>query len=70
MSRGFIGIIGLIGFCGCGVKGDPMPPEKPAHIGQGNPNYRRATKGIKLEKLYPEENEELENEGDEEGENE
>ena len=34
---------------GCGVKGDPLPPEVPAELGRGRPNYRRATEGIKLE---------------------
>jgi hypothetical protein len=27
---------------GCGVKGDPMPPESPAYIGRGHPTYRKA----------------------------
>lgn len=35
---------------GCGVKGDPLPPEKPAELGRGRPTYRRATEGIKIEK--------------------
>jgi hypothetical protein len=26
----------------CGVKGDPMPPEKPTSIGRGHPTFRKA----------------------------
>jgi hypothetical protein len=35
---------------GCGVKGDPLPPEKPAELGRGRPTYRRATEEITIEK--------------------
>jgi hypothetical protein len=35
---------------GCGVKGDPLPPEKPADIGRGRPTYKRATEEIKIQK--------------------
>ena len=35
---------------GCGVKGDPLPPERPVEMGRGRPTYRRATENIKLEK--------------------
>lgn len=35
---------------GCGVKGDPLPPEKPTPLGRGRPTYKRATEGIKLQK--------------------
>lgn len=31
---------------GCGVKGDPMPPEKPPFIGRGEQTYKRATEEI------------------------
>ena len=34
----------------CGVKGDPLPPEKPAELGRGRPTYKRATEGIQMEK--------------------
>lgn len=33
----------------CGVKGDPLPPEKPVELGRGRPTYRRATEGMKIE---------------------
>lgn len=35
---------------GCGVKGDPLPPEKPTELGRGRPTYKRATEGIAIEK--------------------
>ncbi|MCB0341965.1 MAG: hypothetical protein H6626_11480 [Pseudobdellovibrionaceae bacterium] len=28
----------------CGIKGDPLPPEKPAEISQGRPTYERSTR--------------------------
>jgi hypothetical protein len=34
---------------GCGVKGDPLPPEKPAELGRGRPTYRRALKNVKVD---------------------
>ena len=38
------------GLASCGVKGDPLPPEKPAELGRGRPTYKRATEGIRIEK--------------------
>jgi hypothetical protein len=40
----------LIWIAGCGVKGDPLPPEKPVELGRGRPTYKRATEGIRIEK--------------------
>ncbi len=37
-------------FSGCGVKGDPLPPEKPTDLGRGRPTYRRASEEITIEK--------------------
>jgi hypothetical protein len=38
----------------CGVKGDPLPPERPVELGRGRPTYRRATEGIRIErKAHP-----------------
>lgn len=34
---------------GCGVKGDPLPPQRPAELGRGRPTYRRATQRIKVQ---------------------
>lgn len=31
---------------GCGVKGDPLPPERPVEIGRGRPTYKRASEGL------------------------
>lgn len=36
-------VLFLFGVFGCGVKGDPLPPEKPPELGRGEPTYRRAT---------------------------
>ncbi len=43
---GFIFII-----LGCGVKGDPLPPERPAPLGRGSPSYREATQDLPLQRL-------------------
>ncbi len=42
----------IIGFgeIGCGVKGDPIPPDRPPNLGRGNPTYKRATEDISLPK--------------------
>lgn len=37
-------------FEGCGVKGDPVPPERPPLLGRGRPTYRRATEKVKVQK--------------------
>ncbi len=50
---------------GCGVKGDPLPPERPVELGRGRPTYKRATEGIKIDKSIHDE-EEKEDENDEE----
>jgi hypothetical protein len=34
----------------CGVKGDPIAPEKPPALGRSRPTYKRATEGLKIEK--------------------
>ena len=31
---------------GCGVRGDPVPPEQPPVLGRGQPTYREATKDL------------------------
>ncbi len=43
----------VVGFSSiyCGVKGDPLPPEKPANIGRGQPNYRKAAEEIQIPQL-------------------
>lgn len=40
----------LIFISACGVKGDPLPPERPVELGRGRPTYRRATEGIRIER--------------------
>lgn len=39
--------------CSCGVKGDPLPPEKPSELGRGRPTYKRATESIKVDPRRP-----------------
>lgn len=41
--------VGLMWLAACGVKGDPLPPEKPVELGRGRPTYKRATEGLKIE---------------------
>lgn len=31
---------------GCGIRGDPVPPDRPPEIGRGRPTFKRATEGI------------------------
>ena len=59
-------LIGLIWITGCGVKGDPLPPEDAPKLGRGTPTYSRAVDDLeidkqKIEQELPEE-EEQENE--------
>lgn len=46
-------IAALMWIGGCGVKGDPLPPERPVELGRGRPTYKRATEGLKIEKNKP-----------------
>jgi hypothetical protein len=36
----------------CGVKGDPLPPERPAELGRGRPTYKRATESLNIENAH------------------
>lgn len=49
----------------CGVKGDPLPPERPADLGRGRPTYKRATEKIKIENTRPVPDEEDDEDEDE-----
>ncbi len=67
MSKHFIAMnivfaLAFVELLGCGVKGDPLPPDIPAELGRGRPNYKRATEGIELRELP----EDLDTEEDEE----
>lgn len=46
-------IAGLLFISACGVKGDPLPPERPVELGRGRPTYKRATEGLRIEKSKP-----------------
>jgi hypothetical protein len=48
-----IAVFAVLALFGCGVKGDPLPPEKPAEIGRGRPTYKRASEEIKMQKAQP-----------------
>lgn len=51
----------------CGVKGDPLPPERPAELGRGRPTFKRAAERVKI---VPQPKEVLDQDEDEESENE
>jgi hypothetical protein len=55
--------------CGCGVRGDPLPPGTPAEIGRGRPSYKRATEGFKFSEVpeYRAKDPEIEKEENSEG---
>lgn len=62
-----IGILFAYLLClGCGVRGDPLPPETPTELGRGRPNYKRATEEIQLKDPQNLELEEPEEEEEEE----
>lgn len=46
--NGIIGALCFVFALGCGVRGDPLPPEKPTELGRGRPTYKRATEKIKI----------------------
>lgn len=49
LVRCALALLALSQLLACGVKGDPLPPERPAHLGRGRPTYRRATESLKIE---------------------
>lgn len=59
---------GFACLCACGVKGDPLPPDRPADLGRGRPTYKRATEKIKIENTRPPENTPSDEEKDEDDE--
>ena len=40
--------LNIYSLVGCGVKGDPLPPEKPAELGRGQPTYKKAAEQIEV----------------------
>ena len=56
--------MGVIFVIGCGVKCDPLPPEKPADLGRGRPTYKRATEGIQVQPQQMDEEDEEEDDRD------
>lgn len=39
-------VICLFVLTGCGVKGDPLPPEQPPRLGRGYPTYSKASEAV------------------------
>ncbi len=42
---------------GCGVKGRPLPPERPAELGRGKPTFTRTTEDFRFRNIPPVETE-------------
>ena len=59
-------ILALATLSACGVKGDPLPPEKPMEIGRGRPTYKKATEGIRIDKTKQEPDRDADKDEDEE----
>ena len=53
---------------GCGVKGDPVPPEDPAYIGRGKPSFKKAVERFDIRTEALDEEKESKDEDDEEDE--
>jgi hypothetical protein len=59
-------LLGILFLSACGVKGDPMPPEKAAELGRGRPTYKRAMKDINVAPVAEDPEEEDEDKEEEE----
>lgn len=42
-------VILFFALIGCGVKGDPVPPETGAYIGRGQPTFKGAAEDVRLQ---------------------
>ncbi|MCB0414753.1 MAG: hypothetical protein KDD50_10495 [Bdellovibrionales bacterium] len=49
-NRGLLFLI-VMTFLGCGIKGKPLPPERPVDLGRGKPTYKGATQKLLLESI-------------------
>jgi predicted small lipoprotein YifL len=48
--RSVVSAMGFLVLVGCGVKGDPLPPEDAPKLGRGTPTYSRAVDDLEIEK--------------------
>ena len=53
MNQLILASIAVLFLVACGVKGDPVPPERAAYIGRGRPTFKGATEGIKVQQQLP-----------------
>ena len=53
IKNGILFILATLALAACGVKGDPVPPERAAYIGRGRPTFKGATEGIKVQQQLP-----------------
>ncbi len=60
--------VGLFFQVACGVKGDPVPPERPAELGRGKPSFKRAAERVKVVPQPKDPLEETDDDEDDEGE--
>lgn len=51
-------VFAFVAASACGVKGDPLPPERPAELGRGRPTYKRAAERVKVVPTVEEETDE------------
>jgi hypothetical protein len=66
LAGAVVWIAGFAVLSACGVKGDPLPPEKPMEIGRGRPTYKKATEGIRIDKTKQEPDRDADKDEDEE----
>ncbi len=50
-TKWLLGMVVLVG--GCGVKGNPEPPDTPPRLGRGQPTYEKATREFAFPDLPP-----------------
>ena len=51
--KGIVLLLGILISGGCGIKGDPLPPEKPAVLGRGQPTFVDSKESLSYPGLPP-----------------